>query len=696
MEKVISQGVLKNERVVVFLHTTTTEASLFELKYDNGNVVRHTIRSYNNHPHTTAAGITDIINDVKTYAPAKRYAMTVGCHGMGWIPSSSSKSRSADQKEYWEYEGVPQTRWFGGFEPEYQTDITTFAQGIQDAGVKLDYIVFDDCYMSTIEVAYDLREVTDYLIASPCEIMIHGMPYDKIGPYMFGDVDYESIANEFYNFYSNYSVMPCGTIAVTKCSELEALAQVMKEINTKYAFDPSLETSLQTMDGYSPTIFFDYGDYVAKLCKDDQELLEKFNGQLERTVPSKYKRHTEYYYTMSKGKIKINTYSGVTISDPSRHSNASQKANTEWYKATHGEAERTLFMYLPWSSNLLSFFQTNIKDMESVIKQGVLKNERVLVFLHTSTTEATLFELTYSDNEVTRETIKSYTNHPHTTAEGITSILNDVIEYAPARNYSMTVGSHGMGWIPTAPSRVRSADQKEYWEYEGVPKTRWFGGFDSPYQTDITTFAQGIQDAGLKFDYILFDDCYMSTIEVAYDLRKVTDHLIASPCEIMIHGMPYDKIGPYMFGEVDYEGIANAFYDFYSNYTLMPCGTIAVTKCYELDNLAEIMKEINVKYTFDPSVIASIQSMDGYSPTIFFDYGDYVAKLCKDSRLLSEFDVQLERTVPSKYKRNTEYYYTMSKGKIKINDYSGVTVSDPSTHSNAIKKTETNWYKATH
>ena len=65
-----------------------------------------------------------------------------------------------------------------------------------------------------------------------------------------------------------------------------------------------------------------------------------------------------------------------------------------------------------------------------------------------------------------------------------------------------------------------------HWEYENVPMTRYFGGLNAQYQTDITTLAKGISNAGLKMEYILFDDCYMSSIEVAYALKDVTDYLI--------------------------------------------------------------------------------------------------------------------------------------------------------------------------
>lgn len=221
----------------------------------------------------------------------------------------------------------------------------------------------------------------------------------------------------------------------------------------------------------------------------------------------------------------------------------------------------------------------------------------------------------------------------------------------------MIIGCHGMGWIPVSKTQSCSSLQtvKKHWEYGNAPMTRLFGGRESKYQTDITTLAEGISSAGLKMEYILFDDCYMSTVEVAYDLKNVASHLIASTSEIMAYGMPYDKIGQYLIGNIDYEKICDGFYSFYSNY-VTPCGTISVTDCSEIDNLAAIMKEINQRYTFNEELISSLQSLDGYKPSIFFDCGDYVAKLCSDPDLLEQFNEQLKRTVP--YKRNTEYYFT--------------------------------------
>ncbi|WP_458408794.1 clostripain-related cysteine peptidase [Bacteroides congonensis] len=360
--------------------------------------------------------------------------------------------------------------------------------------------------------------------------------------------------------------------------------------------------------------------------------------------------------------------------------------------------EQTVFMYLPWSTNLTSNFKQNITDLRKVVARNILKNERIIVFMCTKATEASLFELVYEDGKEVRKTYKNY-EYPspsYTTVDGIAAILNDVETYAPAKRYAMIIGCHGLGWIPVSNTQSRSkfSATKRHWEYENVPMTRSFGGLSPEYQTDITTLAEGITRVGLKMEYILFDDCYMSGVEVAYDLKDVTEHLIASTSEVMAYGMPYAEIGEYLIGEVNYEKICDGFYSFYSNYTAMPCGTLAVTDCSELENLATIMKDINSQYTFDPTLIGSLQRLDGYSPAIFFDCEDYVSKLCPDQGLLAQFKEQLDRTVP--FKRNTDYYYTMTRGKIKIDTFSGITISDPSTSTEAAKKKETAWYIATH
>lgn len=141
--------------------------------------------------------------------------------------------------------------------------------------------------------------------------------------------------------------------------------------------------------------------------------------------------------------------------------------------------ERTLFMYLPWSTNLTSYFYQNIADMEEAIARRGLDRERVLVFLSTSATEAELFEITVNNGTCTRRTVKEYTRPAFTTEAGLTDILNDMKWAAPAKSYSLIVGCHGMGWLPVEPQQAWASTKFSYhWEYTHTPLTRFFGGAD--------------------------------------------------------------------------------------------------------------------------------------------------------------------------------------------------------------------------
>lgn len=357
------------------------------------------------------------------------------------------------------------------------------------------------------------------------------------------------------------------------------------------------------------------------------------------------------------------------------------------------DATKTLFMYFPWSNNLTSAFLQNISDMETAIAANGLGNTRVMVFICSTYSAAQLFEIKTEDGVCYRDTLKTYESPSYTTSDGIASILSDVVTAAPAQNYAMTIGCHGMGWLHVQNKSTLAADTfTPHWDVPGALPTRYFGGTSSRYQTDVTTLAEAIEMAGLHFDFILFDDCYMSSIEAAYDLRHVTDHIIACPTEIMSYGMPYARIGQQLIGQTDYAAVCEEFYDFYSSY-VYPYGTIAVTDCSQLDSLARVMKRINTDFTFDESLRDGLQRMDGYTPAIFYDMGDYVSALCTDADMLSEFDAQLDRTIP--YKAHTEKFYTAAKGAIDIRTYSGTTTSAPSTNSRASDWSETEWAQDT-
>jgi len=364
----------------------------------------------------------------------------------------------------------------------------------------------------------------------------------------------------------------------------------------------------------------------------------------------------------------------------------------EDYTPTPHIARQTVMVFMPWSTNLEAFFEENIDDLEKAITEGVLTDERVVVCIATDAVTAMYVELRQENGKAVRDTLKTISHPDYTHSSNLTALFLDLSCYAPAHRYSLIIGGHGMAWLPASSRQSNLPTQRI--KYAKRPITRWFGGFQPEYQIEIRTLADAIAAAQLHFDYILFDDCYMSSVEVAYELREVTDHVIACPTEIMAYGFPYHQCARYLVGNVDYQRLCDAFLAFYETYYL-PYGTIAVTDCRELQALAEIVRTINVnfRHTYRPGM--SIQTMDGYIPPLFFDFGDTFDHICPDSSLLAQLHEQLNRTVP--YKACTAYYYTaLLSMNIKINDYTGITTSEISVNVDAKSYNQTAWYKATH
>ena len=221
--------------------------------------------------------------------------------------------------------------------------------------------------------------------------------------------------------------------------------------------------------------------------------------------------------------------------------------------------EQTVIFFMPWSTNMTPYFEQNIVDFETAIKGGLLKNERVIVCISSTTSRANVIELKQEKGQCIRDTLMFYNQPDFTQRENISRMLNDVRAIAPARRYSLIVGCHGMGWLPVSTSRARS---QYHFERDDVPQTRWFGGWTSEYQIETTTLADAISDAGMRMEYIMFDDCFMSSVEAAYDLKDVTDYLIGCPTEIMIYGFPYHLCTRHLVGTVDYAALCQTFLDF--------------------------------------------------------------------------------------------------------------------------------------
>lgn len=307
-----------------------------------------TLKEYGTFAAESPSSVAALLADAVAAAPARQYGLIIGCHGKAWIPASSGalpRSRRADSAaaDVWTpAAGAKPTRSFG--DTGHELDITELASVLEALPFRFDYLIFDDCFMASIETLYDLRHAIDYVVASPCEIMAAGFPYDRILPHLFDDEELRpqlgEICREFWNFYQNdWNTISgneqSGCISLTVMSELEALASEMRRVVEAPKTDFEL-SELQYYKGGTTKLFYDLGHYVQLSC-GDQGTIDTFEAQLERAVPSEYRFHTPSYYSAYNNLLNpITCYTGITTSEPeTTEPYASDFRHTSWYLATH-------------------------------------------------------------------------------------------------------------------------------------------------------------------------------------------------------------------------------------------------------------------------------------------------------------------------------------------------------------------------
>lgn len=374
------------------------------------------------------------------------------------------------------------------------------------------------------------------------------------------------------------------------------------------------------------------------------------------------------------------------------------------------EATHTL-MYIFLGTSLSRYYDTNIEDAKKAIEIGILGNSnRILYFRQKSKNIGYINEIYYDfakgkcaeRNIVEEISMNAY----ESMTMQFSQILSKMANEAPAKRYGLVLGGHGQGWITreilagtSSVSALSSPLEGDVWvPAADAEVTRAYG--EDNVRMDITELSEGITSSGVELDYILFDACFMSNIEAIYDLRDCANYIIASPCEIMGKGFPYERTLPYLFvdggNRSDYIMAAESYYLYYRDeYTSSyRCGSIAVIDCNEVAALAEATAEVvaTAKSEYDAS---KLQTYEGQRTHHFYDFGQWTNVVATDSEALGRYNDQLARCIIAKYTLPIFYSAYGTYGTYSINEevYSGITTSAPS---QAYPKwwKETNWYKS--
>lgn len=272
---------------------------------------------------------------------------------------------------------------------------------------------------------------------------------------------------------------------------------------------------------------------------------------------------------------------------------------------------RTVLVYLAADNSLSRFALTDLEEMKTGVAKLNYTDIHLLVYIDTGRSPR-LVELVKKDGEVVEKVVKNYENRNSVGVDETMEVFKDVFtnkDYQ-TESYGFVYWSHGDGWVPN-PIPIKGKAGKDTANPEikmsttPLPTLGWVGqdtGNGKNYM-NIHDLVKIMEQEAPHFEFLIFDACFMQSIEVAYALRKYTDYYLGSPTEIPGPGARYDILVPAMFAEGDVAlKAAEAYYTPYldnykagegndnSNWT--GGASLGMLKSSELERLADITKQV--------------------------------------------------------------------------------------------------------
>jgi hypothetical protein len=285
-----------NCKLLIYSDPARERPVLLEIKGHEGSGILDTVAVYDEENSASASVFARIIGEVRDKYPSKSYGLLLFSHASGWLPQGALNNPSLRSIV---------------MDGNTEMEIADFAKAIPDKA--FEYIVFEACLMANIEAIYELRNKTDYILASSAEIVSPG--FTEIYPFSINyllDGDLTAFASNAFNYFNQQIYeMHSATFSIIKTAELQALANFVAE---KCQFDKQVNINvIQHFDrSISYHLFFDFEDYYSSLLDSDSQ-----RGELQQLINNCviWKKATPSFLINSSG-FYINHHSGITAYIP--------------------------------------------------------------------------------------------------------------------------------------------------------------------------------------------------------------------------------------------------------------------------------------------------------------------------------------------------------------------------------------------
>ena len=329
-EMIRGKGLIpENINVIIYIDDKGQKPAIFELSAKNGMQLW---KQYDEEQCSTDPEVMlEALRTIEYYFPARHYGITFWSHATGWTPR---------RKTFGKDETHGQSAEKSEMEIPVMRDVLAQLP-------KFDYIFFDACFMQCIEVAYELRNATNWMIGSPAEIPGPGAPYDKILDALCKNDPKGIVQGYDSNYPGSYDgyYYPGVLLSCIDCTKLGELATVTGQMLTPFYMDRT-EQSPSEFQYYSSslekyTYYFDMRTTMCRLLSEEDYTawMEVFDQAVPlHTLSSTNRWYANTIFFPYEATIRDpECYSGVSMFVPlneyDKYGWNEDFHKTSWYKA---------------------------------------------------------------------------------------------------------------------------------------------------------------------------------------------------------------------------------------------------------------------------------------------------------------------------------------------------------------------------
>lgn len=292
----ITQGVTvansTKDNVFVFLDDDQVPRLYRIYRYKNRTITDEVFTWKTDICSTDPATLCEVLKWVNTNYASESYGLVLWSHGNGWLPASKTQSTLKSKTYSFGIDVGPDGNMAtdkdktGSTGP--QMNISDIAKAISASNTHMDYIFFDACLMQNIEVAYELKDVTNYVVGCAISTSAYGGYYTALIPkgllaYPANDDNVSRIASQYYYDCTENPNTPKASrdygcvVSVLKTEQLAQFAtltgtMVYKILKNRITPDMGGIQAYCTSELYDSPDFYDMGSTMfALLSKQDYE-----------------------------------------------------------------------------------------------------------------------------------------------------------------------------------------------------------------------------------------------------------------------------------------------------------------------------------------------------------------------------------------------------------------------------------------